>query len=365
MRNIKDLKPNEAIKISTKKDARKFNKMTDMKVRIGDIISFSDNCWFFADIESVVYPASEFLPKKSKLKKAVSNLKARVKVLEKGSDFTQEINNIETEALLLEPTQPLTELPEKWHLAINSENKEVLQKWIGTHLNRALYVHEDVSWSGLEGFDKNESIEISTEDFKRLVLKENVLEVGKWYKDVKNSYLIYIASINDKNAMVYGFSMDGKWIGAGKALIKLMHDLVLATPKEIETALINEAKKRGYNPLSKIIDVYDNETEILGQENIFYQHDRLWYNSECCLFNNGIWAEIIDPAKEEIDWSKPGQLVSHEQYNRIIYTDGNHSEKTFKGTLIVTDGSFKLGYDVDWGKHHYKLYTGQPITLSN
>jgi len=136
--------------------------------------------------------------------------------------------------------------------------------------------------------------------------------------------------------------------------------------------LINEAKKRGfkegmiihspgadYNATLKAFNRYKYDANA---NRLLYFYDAL---SCVPVFINGIWAEIIEPAIEEIDWSKPGQLLSHKQYNRIVYTDGKHLGGIFSGTLIVTDGAFRLGYDTDWGKHHYKLYTGEPITLSN
>ena len=408
MRNIKDLKPNEAIKISTKKEARKLVKIlneSELRRLRGEKITFKwiwDKDYPYLSMQNgyvdiyqesdTVFPASEFLPKKSKLKNEIAALDSRVydnthdiqalqsafKILTEKVDVKTKSASIsnglnQPEALLFEPTHPLTELPEKWCV----KGDKIVSKWASKRFNcgnfinkdRQEYLHVNGDKYGFYSVIKESHTEISTEDFKRLVLKENVLEDNVWYI-YKSGALMF----NIKDGKGYGISSgDKEWCKAVEWL-NYSHngEFTSAFKEQIETALINEAKKRGfkegmiihspgadYNATLKAFNRYKYDANA---NRLLYFYDAL---SCVPVFINGIWAEIIEPAIEEIDWSKPGQLLSHKQYNRIVYTDGKHLGGIFSGTLIVTDGAFRLGYDTDWGKHHYKLYTGEPITLSN
>jgi len=426
MRNIKDLNPNDVIHIKTKKEAKRIFNLTgfdysffiDYKtpiyINIAGMVSSNKD---FIPFGSNITPASEFLPKKSKLKDEIANLDSRVydntndiqalqsafKILAENVDSLPSVDwgnngvvkvNIpglkagdtvnfsdastsnglnQPEALLFEPTHPLTELPEKWCV----KGDKIVSKWASKRFNcgnfinkdRQEYLHVNGDKYGFYSVIKESHTEISTEDFKRLVLKENVLEDNVWYI-YKSGALMF----NIKDGKGYGISSgDKEWCKAVEWL-NYSHngEFTSAFKEQIETALINEAKKRGfkegmiihspgadYNATLKAFNRYKYDANA---NRLLYFYDAL---SCVPVFINGIWAEIIEPAIEEIDWSKPGQLLSHKQYNRIVYTDGKHLGGIFSGTLIVTDGAFRLGYDTDWGKHHYKLYTGEPITLSN
>jgi len=188
---ITDLKPNQAIEISNSKEARKFRNITKMYVNIGDMLSFSHDCWFFSPKAPVILPASKFL--KPSLNKRVKALERKIKVLEKGSDFMQEINNIEVNSDVVANCndvpvkEELTELPEKWCVLRNNDNKILVGSWFNKNRqnnstfdfvnsqNGDNYFHypcdssrNHTQKSVLKGYT-----EISTEDFKLLVLKEN------------------------------------------------------------------------------------------------------------------------------------------------------------------------------------------------
>ena len=80
--------------------------------------------------------------------------------------------------------QALLELPENWHVVVTEENKEVLSNWLYSHYesvrleDRSLIfevVYKDKG-KPMQGTIKDNSTEISTADFKRLVLGEKNFE---------------------------------------------------------------------------------------------------------------------------------------------------------------------------------------------
>jgi len=187
---ITDLKPNDVIHIKTKKEAKGINKL--FKDTYGYNPKFKHGFYAikhaeynFTLVVSIpntycIFSASKFL--KPSLNKRVKALERKINILEKGSDFMQEINNIEvnTDEVANCNDAPvnkeLTELPEKW--CVKADNYEIIE-WVNTNI----YDYIDRSekhpiiyvTSGLETtFRKKEDyILLSTEDFKRLVLKEN------------------------------------------------------------------------------------------------------------------------------------------------------------------------------------------------
>lgn len=146
------------------------------------------------------------------------------------------------------------------------------------------------------------------------------LEVGKWYKSV-GTYLIYcVTEINGDWVVGYGFE-NGKWVTSKETNNKeecwfdLSEDIsrwvVPATDKEVETALIAEAKKRGFKE-----GVLCNNSIIKNRkfDNFLFDNRVFFYNSkvnslewrrngvgdsynEWTLFYKGKWAEIIEEPK--------------------------------------------------------------------
>ena len=135
--------------------------------------------------------------------------------------------------------------------------------------------------------DWKENIE---KEFPKL-FKEDALVVGKWYKCED-----YLMVWND-GERTYGFfdGQFGEWsFGKDKK-----NELILATDKEVEEALIKEAKKIGYKNVNiKNLESIDN---MLSTHHSSVSSDRYYYNvSENALwfmgrliFWNGKWAEII------------------------------------------------------------------------
>ncbi len=81
-----------------------------------------------------------------------------------------------------------------------------------------------------------------------------------------------------------------------------------ATREEVESALIEEAKRRGYKTGVTIIDARDKRTEEIAKNNVQYEKTYGWEliistsdHTYCVLMNeNGEWATIVEgkPVKE-------------------------------------------------------------------
>jgi hypothetical protein len=120
-------------------------------------------------------------------------------------------------------------------------------------------------------------------------LFEVTLEVGKWYRK-HNSLLVW----NNKEK-TYGFfngTFHSRWS------FDALFDRVPATDEEVSTALIAEAKKRGYKSGNhKSLSGY---TCVNNTKNYYFLDGQsLWIGEigNCNLiFRDGLWAEII---KEE------------------------------------------------------------------
>lgn len=134
-------------------------------------------------------------------------------------------------------------------------------------------------------------------------LFENKIEVGKWYKCLDMGNLIYYKSDNQDN---YGLSYYKKeW--SNDLIMQKAYKFKLATPQEVETALIQEAKKRGYKKDIEVVDIYNGKTEkdttIISSNNFDYeiikagsiQGDMALRDSDGnIIFHNGTWATIIE-----------------------------------------------------------------------
>lgn len=129
------------------------------------------------------------------------------------------------------------------------------------------------------------------------------LEVGKWYKSVGGLYCV--TDIENDLVSAYGFE-NGNWRESGTFKMCFAVNDILATPEEVETALIAEAKRRGFKEGAKCVSLL----RPYGYETLFKYFDfefdlnRLWIDSDdykCCVFSNGKWATIIsEPTQKEI-----------------------------------------------------------------
>jgi len=146
---------------------------------------------------------------------------------------------------------------------------------------------------------ENDTPKLISVDLKNWFPNAFELELNKWYKSDMGG-LWFAAEFLDggKKQRSYGFNRKSEWINSG---YRDSTGLVLATPQEIESALINEAKKRGYK---------DGNYKCLSLSSRTYSHsdDYIFYNDKLysgwvddhrnIIFQNGKWAEIIEQQKE-------------------------------------------------------------------
>lgn len=135
------------------------------------------------------------------------------------------------------------------------------------------------------------------------------LEVGKWYK--KNDYGDLMFYFNGKytykdNENNYGFDYNGffqKEIGVHKREVNKYYE---ATHEEVEQALIKEAKRRGLVNIGQI-SIYKPFSENKSSKGYFKTSHNFYkfnpYDNTLRLdgvrvFENGVWAEIIDDKAE-------------------------------------------------------------------
>ena len=133
------------------------------------------------------------------------------------------------------------------------------------------------------------------------------LEVGKWYKNTKMDYLFNFTKVNDEILKGYGFSSYGYGVDTWTNPNYARMNWRLATDKEVETALISEAKKRGFKEGVKFIhNIYShpllkNEKPNKITSNQFnYDRNNLGLDG-WEIFKDGKWAETIEDTKPKIN----------------------------------------------------------------
>lgn len=118
------------------------------------------------------------------------------------------------------------------------------------------------------------------------------LEAGKWYKSKLADLLVFRKSDEDN----YGF-FNKTW--STDLFCSVPREWVLATKAEIESALIEEAIRKGYNTYNTKCLLGINREKVTG--NFHYDSNRLYSanNGEGgkVLFEYGKWAEIIKADK--------------------------------------------------------------------
>ena len=153
-------------------------------------------------------------------------------------------------------------------------------------------------------YTEKEVVEILTEyvggmlPLKQFLKKKGLIkeefEVGKWYKSKNHN--ITACYVDEHNN--YGVSF-GVWKDA--MILNHFEAWTLATDKEVETALIKEAKKLIKKGVVKCLHECD---DIYSMEDVKYFE---WSGrclrvhlkgGCCCIFDGGKWATIIEEPKE-------------------------------------------------------------------
>ena len=153
-----------------------------------------------------------------------------------------------------------------------------------------LELHNEIIWPSVKAKIEKE--------FPQLF--ETKLGVGKWYKNgdagwEKSIACVFEVSKEDKDAFSgYGFNGVGKW-AEDFDFAWASYNWIPATPEEVETALVNEAKKRGFKE-----GVYycfgGKKIEAKGEIRFNHQgkyNDLYFERSERFIFKDGKWAEIL------------------------------------------------------------------------
>lgn len=127
-------------------------------------------------------------------------------------------------------------------------------------------------------------------------LKPALREKGKWYISLDGRFLH-----NYQGSYSYGFNWSGNWSNTLHAS-ESMDDFRPATDKEVEEALIKEAKKRGFKEGVRFNSAYSGNihgrntgvvSELNLSINIGLHTNNQW------VFYKGKWAEIVsEPVKK-------------------------------------------------------------------
>ncbi len=143
------------------------------------------------------------------------------------------------------------------------------------------------------------------------------LEVGMVIKKI-NSDREWIVKVCD-NYRLYGININGNYFDSIKD--KETIELILnneenkeATTQEWESALIEEAKKRGYKNVNyKCLFQPSNTTKNIETHTYYISGDCLWFGSGengNQVFREGVWAEIIKTfSKEEAEKLLGGEII--------------------------------------------------------
>ena len=133
-------------------------------------------------------------------------------------------------------------------------------------------------------------------EFPKL-FKGDALEVGKWYKLTKDYGNLEKGSVFPfikYQGLFEDYAVIGHSIfDNSKIDYRAPHSNTLtpATDKEVEEALIKEAKRRGFKEGVKFKCLY-NKTVSYGYSPMLCSEGYLWIDGGC-VFKEGKWAEII------------------------------------------------------------------------
>lgn len=314
MKKLKDLKENECIKVNTLKEAEYFIKKCGFKQVLPHQILYKyilyirktgGFCWYDKAENFNVYLASEFIKPKKSTKKIIKELTKRVDALEK----------------IVVPDILTASVVQAVH------NADVVMK---------------ASQPKAE------------------------LEIGKWYKlsGEGNEALLHLLKYPNK---AYGFDNLGIWRNESDVWGFHQYDFIQATHKEVEEALINEAKNRGFKD-GVVFKRLGNGKEAFCDGEIYW-HDNygcpaLFYGG-IAIMQNGKWAEIISQPEqeEEIDWSVKGKLYqSHGGI--VVMSTGEHEDSLFVGVTLKDTSEYGLYRSAQWLKSLFKPFKGY-ICLKN
>lgn len=138
---------------------------------------------------------------------------------------------------------------------------------------------------------------------------ENELEIGKWYNHKEGECLAFVEKLTNDDFIGYGFEYSKKWKNTKGNWTNGYSGWTLATEEEVKTALIAEAKKRGFKDGVRLKCAKHPDTEPLTFSKITFDSiDALGNGCWNYIFYKGKWAEII---------SEPIELTLEQRIERI------------------------------------------------
>ena len=165
-----------------------------------------------------------------------------------------------------------------------------------------------------ESKDTVQSYKKERKQLKKQLEELPKLEVGKWYKFDLSLMFVKNKPTNN-NVIGYGFDGTGLWTDKYHYWESYKDNYRPATDKEVQTALIAEAKKRGFKEgvTANCFNNFKSQSDI-GFKFISIDNGLLFQNQ--CIFLNGKWATIIEQKKVSIsgDFTK-------EDLEKIIKTE--------------------------------------------
>lgn len=179
----------------------------------------------------------------------------------------------------------------------------------------------------LENFTLKENVDKNLKIWFPGAFKKE-LELNKWYKGTfcrdKNP-LVYFDSLDGNgNIKSYGFNPEDKWVDYRKMdshygeLSRIDH-WTEATPQEVESALREEAKKRGFKK-GITHNVTNGDSNIISSDERFAfveKHNKLLFNN-WAIFENGQWASILPEETKEITMDKAVKILSKKYGKKVI-----------------------------------------------
>lgn len=170
-------------------------------------------------------------------------------------------------------------------------------------------------------------------------------EVGKWYKNKEEpKFLFYLESIKGGSYYGRGFGCSGMWHNSNNCSWGIK-GCVQATDKEVEDALMAEAKRRGFKEGVKwkslffkgeITDYNDNGRSSHDNEFKYTAHKNTLSLGYGVIYKNGVWAEIVKDEPIRIG----GYSVLFHELTKSTTIDGNGFSKEFwQSAKVISEHS--------------------------
>ena len=126
-----------------------------------------------------------------------------------------------------------------------------------------------------------------------------------WYKDKKNDWCMFI----ENGTVKYGFDTDGVWKEDLSFNYKIRKGDYKATEKEVEEALIKEAKKRGFVKGVNISYLICTRNSFGFDGTFSIYNDSLVDNRHAVIFSEGKWATIVETITKEQAEKELGKTI--------------------------------------------------------